>query len=323
MSKPKVLLTRQWPASVEADLQAHFDVTLNETDGAFSAEQLKTALQQNDAVLSTVTDALTNDILSVANKRTKIIGNFGVGYNNIDIKTAKAQGIIVTNTPDVLTECTADIAMLLLLMTARRGVEGDRLIRKQAWTGWNPTQMLGQKVTGQTLGIIGFGRIAQAVAHKAHFGFDMQIIFFNPSPVKPTIIEKFQAQQCATIEEVLIAADFVTLHCPGSKTSKHLINEQRLRIMKPTAHLINTARGEVVDSPALIKALQEKWIAGAGLDVFEDEPNINKGFLELENVSLLPHVGSATEATRIAMGQRVLENIVSFFAGNEPLNRVI
>ncbi len=323
MSKPKVLVTRKWPAEVEQQLQRLYEVTLNEQDIAMSDDELKAAMQNYDAVLPSVTEQITADILNVENKRAKILGNFGVGFNHIDIEAAKANGIVVTNTPGVLTDCTADIAMLLLLMSARRGSEGERQIRNQTWTGWQPTHLLGHKVSGKTLGLIGFGRIAQAVAQRAHFGFGMKIIFFNPSTASENIIEKYQAVQCNSIEEVLSQANFVSLHCPGGEATRHLINEKRLRLMQPSAHLINTARGDVVDSKALIKALKEDWIAGAGLDVFEGEPNIDKGFLDMENVSLLPHLGSATEETRIAMGNLVLKNLAAFFAGEEPGDRVI
>jgi len=323
MSKPKVIVTRKWPAEVEAELKALYDVQLNESDIPLTAEELKFALQTADAVLPTVTDALTADVLNVENKRAKIIGNFGVGYNNIDINTAKAQGLIVTNTPHVLTDCTADIAMLLLLMSARRASEGERLILEQKWLGWKPTQLVGQKVTGKTLGIIGFGRIAQAMARKAHHGFGMKIIFFSPSQPDQTVMDSLQASRCETVEELLSEAHFVSLHCPGGEATRHLINEKRLKLMRPSAHLINTARGDVIDSNALIKALKEGWIAGAGLDVYEGEPRINPEFLKLDNVSLLPHLGSATEETRVAMGNRVLANIAAFFAGNEPEDRVV
>ncbi len=323
MSKPKVIVTRKWPAEVEAELKALYDVQLNESDIPLTADELKLALQTADALLPTVTDALTADVLDVENKRVKIIGNLGVGYNNIDIKAAQSQGIVVTNTPHVLTDCTADIAMLLLLMSARRASEGERLILQQKWLGWKPTQLVGQKVTGKTLGLIGFGRIAQAMARKAHHGFGMKIIFFSPSQPDQAIVDNLQAERCASIEDLLSEAHFVSLHCPGGEATKHLINEDRLKLMLPSAHLINTARGDVVDSKALIKALKEGWIAGAGLDVYEGEPNLNPEFLSLNNVSLLPHLGSATQETRLAMGNRVLANIAAFFADEEPEDRIV
>lgn len=323
MSKPKLIVTRRWPSDVETRLKALYDVQLNTNDTPMTSDALRFALQTADALLPTVTDAITAEVLNVDNKRTKIIAQFGVGYNNIDINAAKEQGLVVTNTPHVLTDCTADIAMLLLLMSARRASEGEQLVRNQQWTGWCPTQMLGQKVTGKTLGLIGFGRIAQAMAKKAHHGFGMRILFYAPSAPDPNRVNELQATRCSSIEDLLSEANFVSLHCPGGETTRHLINEQRLKLMRPTAHLINTARGDVVDSNALIKALKEGWIAGAGLDVFENEPTINPEFLSLKNVSLLPHLGSATEETRVAMGNRVLKNIAEFFSGNEPGDRVV
>lgn len=323
MTQPKVLITRKWPASVEAKLQQLYEVTLNETDTPLTTAQLQTALQEYDAVCPTVCDNLPAAVLNVANKRCKILGNFGVGYNHIDIHAAKQQGLIVTNTPGVLTESTADIAMTLLLMSARRGAEGDRLVRSGKWTGWCPTQLMSSDVTGATLGLIGFGRIAQAMARKAHHGFGMKILYVKPTPADPSIVANLQAVRCATLEELLPQADFVSLHCPGGADTKHLINAHRLSLMKPTAHLINTARGDVVDSTALIAALKSGQITGAGLDVYENEPHLHPDFLTLENVSLLPHLGSATIATRTAMGEKVLANLAAFFAGQPPLDRVV
>ena len=323
MNKPKVIVTRRWPAEVESQLKAHYDVQLNESDMPMSAEALKLAMQTADALLPTVTDPITADIIGVDKRRVKIIGNFGVGYNNIDTNAAKEHGLVVTNTPHVLTDCTADIAMLLLLMSARRASEAERMILNGQWTGWGPTQLLGQKVTGKTLGLIGFGRIAQAMARKAHHGFGMKILFYVPSAPKQSVVDELQAVRCETVEELLSEAHFVSLHCPGSPATKHLINEKRLKLMRPSAHLINTARGDVIDSNALVKALKAGWIAGAGLDVFEGEPAINPGFLELDNIALLPHIGSASEETRTAMGNRVLNNIAAFFAGLEPEDRVV
>lgn len=323
MTKPKVLITRRWPASVEAKLEQLYDVSINLDDHPFSAEEFKYGLQNYDAVCPTVCDSLPAEVLNVANKRCKILGNFGVGYNHIDIAEAKQQGLIVTNTPGVLTESTADIAMTLLLMSARRGAEGDRIVRAKQWTGWCPTHMMSSDVTGATLGLIGFGRIAQAMARKAHHGFGMKILYFKPSPAEQAVVDDLQAVRCNSVEELLPQCDYVSLHCPGGNDTRHLINEKTLALMKPTAHLINTARGDVVDSKALIAALQEKRIAGAGLDVYEGEPNIDPGFLTLDNVSLLPHLGSATIATRTAMGEKVLENLAAFFSGRPLPDRVV
>ena len=322
MNKPKVFITRRWTDSVETKLRDLYDVTLNETDRPLSADEFKTALQHYDAVCPTVCDSFTADVLNIENKRCKILANFGVGYNHIDIEAAKANDLIVTNTPNVLTQSTADIAMTLLLMTARRGAEGDRLVRAKKWTGWCPTNMLSSNVTGATLGLIGFGRIGQAMARKAHHGFDMNIIYFNPSPANEYVTQDLNAKRCNTVEEVLQQADFISLHCPAGTNTKHLINAKTLKFMKPTAHLINTARGDVVDSQALIDALKAKQIAGAGLDVYENEPNIHDGFLDLENVALLPHLGSATLETRTAMGEKVLANLAAYFLGKALPDRV-
>jgi lactate dehydrogenase-like 2-hydroxyacid dehydrogenase len=323
MSKPKALVTRRWPEACEARLRELFDVTFNADNRPMSKEELQDALRNYDAVMPTVTDPITAEVLSAEPLRCKILGNFGVGFNHIDINAARERGITVTNTPDVLTDCTADIAMLLMLMAARRAGEGERLVRAGEWTGWHPTQLLGAKVTGKTLGLIGFGRIARAMATKAHFGFGMSIVFYNRSPVPGDVVAHYGARQAASIEAVLQEADFVALHCPGSPENRHLINAGRLALMKPTAILINTARGDVVDSQALIDALRNRTIAAAGLDVFEGEPNLNKGFLDLDNVALLPHLGSATLETRVAMGMRVIENVAAFFNGETPRDKVV
>lgn len=321
--KYRVLLTRRWPASVEAKLRQQYDVALNPDDHPFTLEELRQALQQFDAVCPTVCDSLPAEVFDVPNMRCKILGNFGVGYNHIDLAAAKQAGLIITNTPGVLTESTADIAMTLLLMSARRGAEGDRLVRSGLWSGWCPTHMMGSDVTGATLGLVGFGRIAQAMARKAHHGFGMKILYVKPSPADPAIVGELQAVRCDTLDDLLPQCDYVSLHCPGGKETRHLIDKRMLNLMKPTAHLINTARGDVVDSKALIAALTEKRIAGAGLDVYEGEPNIDPGFLSLENVSLLPHLGSATIATRTAMGEKVMANLAAYFAGDALPDRVV
>lgn len=323
MSKPKVFITRKWPASVEAKLKDLYDVTLNKEDRPLSADEFKSALQQFDAVCPSVCDSFTADVINVTNKRCKILGNFGVGYNHIDIEAAKVNHIVVTNTPGVLTESTADIAMTLLLMSARRGAEGDRIVRARQWKGWCPTHMLSSDVTGTTLGLIGFGRIAIATARKAHHGFGMKIIFFNPSSPEQAVIDELGAIRCDSVEEVMQTADYISLHCPGKPDTRHLINKDMLALMKPTAHLINTARGDVIDSKALIQALKQNKLAGAGLDVYENEPNIDPDFLTLDKITLLPHLGSATLGTRTAMGELVLSNLEAFFAGKEPGNRVV
>ncbi|OWZ90326.1 D-glycerate dehydrogenase [Sinorhizobium sp. LM21] len=321
-SKPRILLTRRWPAAVEQVLAERFDVTLNEGDVPLTAAELADALRTYDAVLPTVSDRLPADLFAGGGLRAKILGNYGVGYNHIDVAAAKAAGIVVTNTPGVLTDCTADIAMTLLLAVARRAGEGERQVRAGEWSGWRPTHMIGGKVTGKTLGIIGFGRIGKAMAKRCHFGFDMDVVFYNRSRIDPAEASRYGARQLDTVEDVLKVADFVSLHCPGGGENRHLINAERLALMKKGAYLVNTARGDVIDEPALIAALENGVIRGAGLDVFEAEPNVPERLRGLENVVLLPHLGSATEETRVAMGMKVVDNITAFFDGREPPDRV-
>lgn len=321
MNRPKVLVTRRWPAAVEAQMAAQFDVDLNPADRPLSQDDLRDAMTRYDAILPTVTDRLPAAVFDTS-PRTKILANYGVGYAHIDTAAAKTRGIAVTNTPDVLSECTADIAMTLLLMVARRAGEGERELREGRWTGWRPTHLIGTKVSGATLGIIGFGRIGQAMAQRARFGFGMKIVVQNRSPVPPEVLARYAATQVPTIEDLLPQADFVSLHCPGGAANRHLINARRLDLMKPSAFLINTARGEVVDEHALAQSLWFGTIAGAGLDVFEREPSVPDALLNTDNLVLLPHLGSATRETREAMGFRVLENLTAFFDGREPQDRV-
>ena len=322
MSKPKVIISRKWPEPVEAQLKELYDVQLNESDEAMTVEQMQDALRNCDAFCPTVTDPVNAAVLGADGITAKMIGSYGVGYNHIDLKAAEAAGLIVSNTPEVLTDCTADIAMGLLLSAARRIGEGERHLRNGEWTGWRPTHMIATKVTGKTLGCIGFGRIAQAMAQRAHFGFGMKIIFSDPYPPSQEVMNRFGAVHMSA-EEVLAQADFVSLHCPGGESTYHLINEERIKMMKPTAILVNSARGDVVDNQALISALKNGTIAGAGLDVFEGEPKLDPGFLDCENAVLLPHLGSASLETRIAMGERVLENLAAFFAGNTPRDKLV
>lgn len=323
MSKPKIILTRRWPAEAEARAQRQFDVRLNQDDHKMSVEELQNAMQNYDAVCPTVSDFLIgSDVLGGQDRKCRIVCNFGVGYNNIDTDAARQAGIVVTNTPGVLTDCTADIAMTLLLMVARRAGEGERLVRNKAWSGWCPTHMLATKVTGKKLGLIGFGRIAQAVAHKAHFGFGMRISFYDPYPPAAEVSGKFNATKLDSVEDVLKGADFVSLHCPGGGDNTRLINARRLSMMQKHAFLINTARGDVVDEAALVQALKDGAIAGAGLDVFANEPTVTEDLLTMENAVLFPHLGSASTETRVAMGMCALDNVEAFFNGETPPNRV-
>ena len=322
--KPKVIVTRRWPALVEEKLASRFDVCVNEDDRPFSVSDLRDALQHYDALLTTVTDTLDASVLQPLETdsiRTRIIGNFGVGYSHIDINAANSHGIVVSNTPDVLSECTADIAMMLVLMVARRAGEGERELRSHQWSGWRPTHLIGNKVSGATLGIVGLGRIGREMACRAK-GFGMQIKVYNRSPVKKSVLAQFNAVQLETLDELMVCSDFISLHCPGGDENTHLISRERLTMMRSNAYLINTARGEVVDERALIEHLRAGKIAGAGLDVFQNEPQLNADFYDCPNVVLLPHIGSATESTRVAMGMRVLGNLEEFFGGGQPTDLV-
>ncbi len=317
MAKPLAVVTRRWPASVEARLADAFDVRLNADDHPFSADELRAALTDADALCATVTDDLSAEVLSVSG-RTRIIANFGVGVNHIALGAARAQGIAVTNTPDVLTECTADLAMALLLMSARRAGEGERELRAGKWSGWRPTHLTGTRVWGKTLGVVGMGRIGIATARRAHQGFGMRILCFNRSRVSGTVLGDLAAEQLDSLDALLPQVDFLSLHCPANPESHHLIDAARLARMRPSAHLINTARGSVVDEAALAEALRQGVIAGAGLDVYEAEPEVHPALAGLRNAVLLPHMGSGTDATREAMGMRVLDNLKAFFAGQKP-----
>lgn len=322
MQKPKVIVTRRWPEAVEQALGDHFDVELNTDDQPMDKAELIEALTRADALFPTVTDRIDAEILAAAPLRCKLIGNFGVGFNNIDIKAAKERGIVVTNTPDVLTHTTADLAMALLLAVARRLGEGERHLRAGDWSGWRPTHMMGTQVTGKTLGLIGVGRIGGAMAKKASHGFDMKVRAFDPFPPPAERLAELGVTLVDDLEEIFTGSDFVSVHCPATPENRHLVNAERLKAMNPGAFLINTARGDIVDEAALVAALQSGDIAGAGLDVFEQEPTVTNDLLSMDNVVLLPHLGSATTETREAMGRRVLDNALAFFADKEPGDRV-
>ncbi|MEM6824901.1 MAG: D-glycerate dehydrogenase [Pseudomonadota bacterium] len=322
MARPNVLVTRRWPAAVEAKLATNYDVELNHSDRPLTSDELREAIQRYDAVLPTVTDKIGAQALDVPRARTKLIANYGVGYTHIDVERAKTHGIAITNTPDVLSECTADLAMTLMLMVARRAGDGERELRSGQWDGWRPTHLVGTKVSGKTLGIIGFGRIGQEVARRAHFGFGMKILVYTPSQLRDEVLGRLNARQVASIDELLPMCDFVSLHCPGGKANAKMIDGRRLELMKPDAFLINTARGEVVDEAALAQALMFKTIGGAALDVFEREPVVNPMLAQCDNLVMLPHLGSATREARHAMGFRVLENLDDFFEGKAPRDRV-
>jgi glyoxylate reductase len=302
---------------VEQVLGEHFDLRINQENRGMTQEELGAALAWADVVCPTVTDAITADLLGAAQVKTKLLANFGVGFNHIDTATASRRGIAVTNTPGVLTDATAEIALTLLLSTARRTAEGERLVRAGKWAGWHPTHMLSTQVSGKSLGIIGLGRIGLAFARQAHFGLGMEVPYSGRRPQSAHVLDGLPARYCG-LEELLEQSDFVSLHCPATEQTRHLINSETLALMKPEAHLINTARGDVVHESDLVRALSSGVIAGAGLDVYEAEPKLAKGLVELANVVLLPHMGSGTTQTRVAMGECALANIRAFAAG-EPL----
>lgn len=323
MSKPKVLLTRRWPDAVERAMAERFDLTPNRTDRPLGPAEFREAFGRFDAVCPTVSDKLGAEVFDLADARTRILGNYGVGVSHIDLDRARALQMTVSNTPDVLSECTADLAMTLLLMAARRVGEGERQLRSGGWVGWHPTHMIGTKVSGATLGIIGFGRIGQAMAQRAHFGFGMKILVQNRSRVAPETLARYKAEQVASVDDLLPQCDFVSLHCPGGRANARLIDGRRLDLMRPGAFLINTARGELIDEQALAQALWFGTIAGAALDVYEREPAIPEELLGADNLVMLPHLGSATDRTREAMGFKVMENLTAFFAGKALPDRVV
>ncbi len=320
-TRPRVVLTRRWPEAVENLLAAHVDLVVNRDDVPMTRAELARALASADVLCPTVTDRLDAGLLASGNVRTRLIANFGVGFNHIDIDAASAAGIVVTNTPGVLTDCTADLAMTLLLMSARRAGEGERELRAGAWTGWRPTHLLGHKVTGRTLGIIGAGRIGLATAARAHHGFGMNILLSSRSPIAPASVAALDAE-AVSLDALLARSDFISLHCPATPQTHHLIDTAALSRMQPHAMLINTARGDVVDEAALAEALNEGLIGGAGLDVYEEEPVVHPALLEAPNVVLLPHLGSGSKETRVAMGMCAVENLQAFLNGEPAPNRV-
>lgn len=314
----KLYLARPFPDPVMAIIQERFQLTVSPADHPPSAAEILAGVRDAQAAICTLNERMDAEVLSAA-PSLRVIANYAVGYNNIDVEAAKARGIIVTNTPDVLTNATADITWALILAVARRVVEGDQLVRQKQWTGWSPTQMLGVDLSGKTLGIIGMGRIGQAVARRAA-GFEMNILYWSRSerPLQPAN----PAWQRVSFEELLRRSDFLSPHIPLAPDTHHLINDAALRLMKPTAFLINAARGPVVDEAALVQALQEHRLAGAGLDVYEREPELQRGLRELPQVVLLPHLGSATSETRIRMGLMCVENVLAVLEGKPAPNRV-
>ena len=319
-SRPLVVVTRRLPDPVERRLAELFDIQANAADHPLDEQAMRRAMREADAIVCTVSDRLPAGVLEVDGRRARILANFGVGYNHIDLEAARRARVVVTNTPGVLTDDTADLAIALVLMAARRLGEGERQLRAGEWGGWRPTHMMGTRVSGKTLGIVGMGRIGRAVASRASAGFGMRVLYHNRSRIAEH--ERGAAEPRSSIEALLAESDFVSLHVPATPDTRHLIDAARLARMKPSAFLVNTARGDVVDERALVQALRASTIAGAGLDVYEREPEVTRELLDLDNVVLLPHLGSATIESRVAMGEKVIDNLVAFFAGREPPDRV-
>lgn len=319
MAKPRILQTRRWPEMAEQALHDAFDVTFDPDDKPLSNDELRKALMHHDGVAATVTDRLDKDTLAaIEGGPLQIIANFGVGVNHIDLDAAKASSLVVSNTPGVLTDATADLALALMLMTLRRTGEGEREVRSGGWIGWRPTHLLGRDMTGKTLGVIGMGRIGKATACRCAHGFGMKIIFYNRSKV--TDLGDMAAEQLDSVEAVCAKADIITMHCPGGNDTRHILSQKAIAAMHEDAIVINTARGDVIDEDALADALIDGEIGGAGLDVFQGEPEINLKLFSAPNTVFLPHMGSGSVETRNAMGMMVVDNLKAYFSGKPLLN---
>jgi lactate dehydrogenase-like 2-hydroxyacid dehydrogenase len=320
--KPKVIVTRKLPDPVETRMRELFDTELNLTDEPLTKAQLVDAVGRCDVLVPTITDKIDAKLLDKAGPKLKVIANFGAGVDHIDVAVAIAKGIAVTNTPGVLTDDTADLTMALIMTVARRIVEGANVAQQGNYHGWAPTWMMGRRITGKRLGIIGMGRIGQAVARRAK-AFGLQIHYHNRKPVSPRIAEELEATYWESLDQMLARMDIISVHSPHTPATYHLLSARRLKLMPPHAILINTARGEIIDEAALATLLAEGGIAGAGLDVFEFEPRINPKLLNMPNTVLLPHLGSATIEGRIDMGEKVIINIRTWMDGHKPPDRVI
>jgi glyoxylate reductase len=320
--KPLVVVTRKLPDVIETRMMELFDTRLNLSDSPLSQPQLIAAVKQADVLVPTVTDRVDASVLAQAGPNLKLIASFGTGVDHIDLATARQRGITVTNTPGVLTEDTADMTMALILAVARRVAEGERLVRAGKWQGWGPTFMLGHRLWGKRLGIIGMGRIGQALARRAK-GFGLSIHYHNRRRVPEDVERDLEATWWESLDQMLAHMDIISVNCPHTPATYHLLSARRLKLLRPQALVVNTARGEVIDENTLTRMLTAKELAGAGLDVFEHEPAVNPKLLKLDNVVLLPHMGSATLEGRIDMGEKVLINIKTFVDGHRPPDRVL
>lgn len=320
--KPKVHVTRHLLPEVEARMSELFDVTLNSEDRPLSRDELVAAMRESDVIVPTVTDRIDSTMLEEAGARLGLIANFGAGIEHIDLAAARARKVIVTNTPGVFTDDTADLAMMLILSVPRRLGEGSRLVRDGKWTGWSPTSMLGRCIGGKKLGIVGMGRIGQAVAHRAR-AFGLEITYHNRHRLPPAIENMFGAKYEPDLDRLFGEADIITLHAPAGSGTHHMVNAERIAVMKPGSYLINTARGNLIDEEALIPALQSGHIAGVGLDVFANEPKVDPRLISLPNVITLPHLGSATVEGRAHAGEKVIANIRFWVDGHRPPDQVL
>ena len=317
--KPTLLITRALPDAVIDRARAHFDVTLHDGPAPLTEAEAARALAGYDAILPTLGDGFRGTAFDGAPFRCKVLANFGVGYNHIDVPAAKAAGLIVTNTPGAVTDATADIAMTLILMVCRRAGEGERVVRAGRWHGWAPTQFLGTHVTGRTVGIIGMGRIGKAIARRCHYGFEMEVLYYNRSQVTDPHVPGMQVDR---LTDLLESADIAVLAVPATPQTRHLIGAAELRALGPKSYLVNIARGDVVEEAALIAALEQRRIGGAGLDVYEFEPQVPDRLRALDNVTLLPHLGTAALEVRDSMGMMALDNLVAFKRGEAPPNLI-
>lgn len=319
----QIALTRRLPKLIEERMSELFSVTFNPDDRALSRDQLAELLANHDVLVPTVTDHIDADLIAQAGPRLRLIANFGNGTDNIDVDSAYARGITVTNTPSVLTEDTADMTLALILAVSRRLIEGNRIMHQPGqFTGWSPNWMLGQRVGGKKLGIIGMGRIGQAVARRARV-FGLEVHYFNRNPVHKDIEQDLNAHYWPNLDRMLRHIDILTVHCPHTPATYHLLSARRIALLQPHAIVINTSRGEVVDEAALATALAEDRLGGAGLDVFEREPAVHPALLDLPNVTLIPHMSSATREGRQSMGEKVIINIHTFADGHKPPDRVL
>lgn len=321
-AKPSVVITRKLPDAVEHRMRELFDCKINVSDVPFTRAQLVDAMQQADVLVPTITDRIDAKLLEQAGANLKLIANFGNGVDNIDVEAALARGITVTNTPGVLTDDTADMTMALIMAVSRRIIEGADAVKHYSWTGWSPTWMLGTRLRGKKLGIIGMGRIGTAVARRAK-AFGLEIHYHNRKPAHPKIVEELGAHYCEGLDALLSRVDILSVNCPHTPATYHLLSGRRLKLLKPSAIVINTARGEIIDEDALIDMLQAGELAGAGLDVFEHEPAVKPALLALKNTVLLPHMGSATLEGRIDMGEKVIINIRTWADGHKPPDRIL